>query len=82
MSACQQGGDGNRKEGSATGNPFITVKEIAEITQSSERTAYRIVSALHDELKEKGYLTISGKVPRRYFMERTGLEPDLNKEDA
>lgn len=55
-------------------SPLMTAKEVAELTQSSDRTGYRIVKTLNRELEEKGYLTITGKVSRRYFYERTGLE--------
>lgn len=32
--------------------------------------AYGIIKQLNMELEKKGYLTIRGKVPRRYFEER------------
>lgn len=34
-------------------------------------TAYKIVQKLNAELKEKGFMTISGRVNKQYFMERT-----------
>ena len=36
----------------------------------SKSYAYKIVQKLNAELREKGYLTISGRVNRRYFMEK------------
>ena len=36
----------------------------------SKSYAYKIVQKLNTELREKGYLTISGRVNRRYFMEK------------
>lgn len=32
--------------------------------------AYAIIKQLNAELEEKGYLTIRGKVPTKYFRER------------
>ena len=32
--------------------------------------AYAIIKQLNEELTKKGYLTIRGKVPRKYFRER------------
>ena len=36
----------------------------------SKSYAYKIVQKLNQELKEKGYLTISGRVNRKYFQEK------------
>lgn len=32
--------------------------------------AYKIIRGLNEELKEKGYRTICGKVPTKYFEEK------------
>ena len=32
--------------------------------------AYKLIKRLNDELKEKGFITISGRVNRQYFNER------------
>ena len=37
----------------------------------SKSYAYKIVQKLNVELKEKGFMTISGRVNKQYFMERT-----------
>jgi poly-D-alanine transfer protein DltD len=36
----------------------------------SKSHAYKIIQKLNAELKEKGFLTISGRVYRKYFMEK------------
>lgn len=53
-----------------TNNTFMRVDEVAEILGISKSYAYKIVKKLNDELKEKGFLTISGRVNKKYFMER------------
>lgn len=53
-----------------TNNTFMRVDEIAEVLGISKSYAYKIVKKLNDELKEKGFLTISGRVNKKYFMER------------
>ena len=50
---------------------FITVAEVAEMMGISKSYAYKIVQKLNEELKSKGFLTISGRVNKQYFMERT-----------
>ena len=39
----------------------------------SERHAYAVIAELNTELKEKGYIIRTGRIPRKYFFERTGL---------
>lgn len=56
---------------------LINAKEIAEIMECSEGHAYKVIRGLNAELEAKGFITRSGRVPRKYFYERTGLEvPD------
>ncbi len=49
---------------------FITVAEIKEVLDVSESKAYRIVRTLNEELKQKGFMVIPGRVSRQYFNER------------
>ena len=49
-----------------TTNTFITVPEIQEVLSVSESKAYRIVRKLNEELKQKGYMVIPGRVSRHY----------------
>lgn len=49
---------------------FYTVDDVCRILGVSKPTAYREIKKLNDELRRKGYITISGKVPRKYFEER------------
>ena len=51
-------------------NRFIKIDEVAQELGVSKSYAYKIVQKLNAELREKGYLTISGRVNRRYFMEK------------
>ena len=50
---------------------FMKVDEVAEELGVSKSYAYKIVQKLNAELKEQGFLTISGRVNKQYFMERT-----------
>ena len=51
-------------------NTFMSVDEVAKELGISKSYAYKIVHKLNDELKEKGFMTISGRVNRNYFMEK------------
>ena len=61
-------------------NTFIRVDEVAEILSVSKSYAYKIVRTLNQELKEKGFITVSGRISRSYFMERTCYDTAKQKE--
>ena len=48
---------------------FMRVEEVAQELGISKSHAYKVIHKLNEELKEKGYLTISGRVNRNFFME-------------
>ena len=50
---------------------FMRVDEVEQELGISKSYAYKIVQKLNAELKEKGFMTISGRVNKRYFIERT-----------
>ena len=50
-----------------------TRKPIAQVARElgiSKSHAYKVIHNLNAELREKGYLTISGRVNRNFFMEK------------
>ena len=51
-------------------NTFICAEEVAQELSVSKPYAYKLIKRLNDELKEKGFITISGRVNRQYFNER------------
>ena len=51
-------------------NSFMKVNDVAEELGISVSHAYKIMQQLNSELKEKGYMTIAGRVNRKYFMEK------------
>lgn len=50
---------------------FMKVDEVAQELGVSKSYAYKIVQKLNAELKEKGFMIISGRINKQYFMERT-----------
>lgn len=53
---------------------YLRVKDIEKILDRSESHAYGVIRKLNAELKSKGYHVERGRVPRKYFYERYGLE--------
>ncbi len=49
---------------------FLTASDVAQFMDISVPTAYKIIRQLNDELKARGYITISGKISRIYFQEK------------
>lgn len=49
---------------------FIKADEVAKQLGVSKPYAYKLVQKLNVELKNKGYLTISGRVSRQYYHEK------------
>ena len=49
---------------------FMRVEEVAQALGISKSHAYKAIHKLNAELREKGYLTISGRVNRNFFMEK------------
>lgn len=59
---------------------FIRADEIAEELGVSKAYAYKLMQMLNDELKAKGYMTISGRVSRKFFEEKFyGMQPTDKK---
>ena len=48
----------------------MRVEEVAQELGISKSHAYKVIHKLNAELREKGYLTISGRVNRNFFMEK------------
>lgn len=49
---------------------FIRPDDICQLLGCSRSTAYQMIRQLNQELAAKGIITVSGRVSRRYFMER------------
>ena len=49
---------------------FITSIEVAQELGVSQSFAYKVVRQLNDELKRKGFMTVSGKVSRTFYEEK------------
>lgn len=49
---------------------FITAQEVAELLGISKSKAYTIVRELNEELSAKGFITVAGRVSRKFFEEK------------
>ena len=51
-------------------NNFLRVDDVAKELDVSISYAYKLVRQLNKELESKGIITVSGRVNKKYFMER------------
>ena len=49
---------------------FVTANEVAELLGISKSKAYAIIRKLNEELSEKGFIIVAGKVSRKFFEEK------------
>ena len=49
---------------------FMRVDDVAKELGVSKSYAYKIVQQLNEELKAQGFITISGRENKQYFLER------------
>ncbi|MBP3854432.1 MAG: hypothetical protein IK990_02310 [Ruminiclostridium sp.] len=49
---------------------FMKVDEVMRELGVSKPLAYKLIKNLNDELSQKGYITVSGRVSRKYFEEK------------
>ena len=54
---------------------FMRVNEVAEELGISIPFAYRIIRQMNEELEEKGFITIAGRVSRKYYEEKFYSRP-------
>ena len=58
------------KGGFSMEKKYLTAQEIAQEMDISDSTAYKIIRQLNAELEAKGFITVSGRIPAKYFEER------------
>lgn len=51
-------------------NSFMRADEVAKELGVSRSYAYKLIKQLNEELRKKGYITVAGRVSRRYFNEK------------
>lgn len=49
---------------------YLNVSDVMALLGVSKSKAYQIIKDLNGEMSAKGYLTVNGKVNRRYLYER------------
>lgn len=49
---------------------YYYVEDVMEMFGIKETKAYQIIKKLNSELNDKGYITVAGRISKKYFDER------------
>lgn len=49
---------------------FVTAEEVAQDLGVSKPFAYKLIRQMNGELEQKGFMTIAGRVSRRFYEEK------------
>lgn len=61
---------------------FVKAEELQDMLGISRSESYRIIKKLNDQLKEKGFIVLSGRVSRKYLEEMIyGYPSDTAEEE-
>jgi hypothetical protein len=65
-------------------NAYITASQLMEIAPIGKTKAYEIIKEVNEELKAMGKITIRGKAPRGYTLEKLAIKKpaDLGNRQA
>ena len=58
------------KRGEKMRAQYITVDEVSAALGISKSKSYQIIRSLNRELRDMGYITVSGKCPLQYFKQK------------
>lgn len=49
---------------------YIDAETVAELLSISKGFSYKLIRQMNCELKNKGFITVAGKIPKKYFEEK------------
>ena len=64
---------------------FMNAVDVAADFGISESKAYTLIKEMNEELKRKGYITVAGRISKKYYLERTygaDVDSDCKEENA
>lgn len=49
---------------------LMSAEDVASELSCSKGYAYKVIRSLNEELKQKGYLIVAGKIPKAYWAQK------------
>lgn len=59
-------------------NEFLKADKIVKICQVSKAMAYKLIRDINNEMSEKGFITIRGRVNRKFLFKKLGIGDDFS----
>lgn len=56
--------------------------DVAKLIGQTDRTAFKLIKRLNNELEQKGKIIFPGKIDRDYFFERCAISEPKEVQDA
>lgn len=53
---------------------LLKVNDVAKICNISVATAYKIMREINEEMQKNGYITIRGRVNKKFLFKKLGIE--------
>ena len=61
---------------------MMSAEDIAEELNCSKSHAYKLIKLMNNELAQKGYITIAGRIPKAFWATKMfGYEVAVNQEE-
>lgn len=57
----------------SSSTPFYNITDVCRILGIGKSKGYDLIKTLNNELAKQGFITIQGKVSKRYFEERVAI---------
>lgn len=61
---------------------FLDVNDVCTILKRKPGYCYKVIRELNEELREQGKYIVDGRIPKRYFEERIGLNVDWKPKNS
>lgn len=61
---------------------FLRAEDVAGMLQCSVSKAHKLMAQWNKELAARGFVTMQGRVPRRYAIDRLGIEARAFEENG
>jgi hypothetical protein len=58
----------------------MTADDVAQALRISKSFAYKVIRRLNAELQAQGFFTLTGRINKQFFLEKTCYDPSKKKE--
>ena len=59
---------------------YMSVDDVAKALKVSKSFAYKVIREMNAEMRELGFYTVSGKINKQFFLDKTCYDPNKTRE--